>query len=100
VITLPVIALVALSMVSACADTEQPGAQTVPRQEPGWVWVGQGQPTNFGEDFAFCRRLLNEGRSIRPDITLSPISRGAESSYSDKRQYWDCMAARGWKQRG
>ncbi len=50
-----VAAAMALLLTAGCASKDEGAAKAEP-ESSGFVWAGQGEPSNFGMDQNFCTR--------------------------------------------
>jgi hypothetical protein len=92
---LKVSAVIALLACGACAQTSGKSGEVTPESQ-GFRWVGQGESTNFGADYNYCRNVIGYTAGTRYDTSVIGSREEARQSNADKRRFWDCMQGRGW----
>ena len=104
-------AVVTFAFLAGCS-TSQDWTKASP-ENAGYQWRGQGDPTNFGSTYDFCRNTIGSdtsaqrlqggagplttmtgGPNIIPgDKSANPQPRGTAAN---RRQFNECMASQGW----
>lgn len=97
--------MVVLVAAGCASDGEgESGAEATPESQ-GFVWVGQGEPTNFGRDQTFCTRTVgvvrtpigSQGADGSVDAMSTKRNVNLGSDFASKRRFWQCMQSRGWE---
>ncbi|MBL8658819.1 MAG: hypothetical protein JNM75_03575 [Rhodospirillales bacterium] len=100
-------AAMAVLLATGCASDDQ-GARKAQPESAGFVWAGQGEPSNFGMDQNFCSRnvgvtrapLGSQGVEGSIDAMSTQRNTALGSDYAAKRRFWQCMQSRGWELTG
>lgn len=98
-------AAVALMLAGACASDEEAAVEEQTPESQGFAWVGQGEPSNFATDYAFCRRTIgvertpqfSQGADGSIDAFSTQRRTSMRSDYATKRHFWMCMQSQGWE---
>lgn len=100
-------AAMAVLLAAGCASDDQ-GANKAQPESSGFVWAGQGEPSNFGMDQNFCSRgvgvvrtpMGSQGVDGSIDAMSTQRNTAIGTDYATKRRYWQCMQSRGWELTG
>lgn len=100
-------ATMAVLVAAGCASDDGGDARAAPESQ-GFVWVGEGEPTNFGSDQNFCMRTVgvvrtptfSQGADGSVDAMSTQRNTRIGSDYATKRRFWQCMRSRGWELAG
>lgn len=102
-------AAIAVLLVAGCAsgdDEDATGRDAgVSPESQGFVWVGEGEASNFGRDQNFCTRTVgvvrtpigSQGADGSVDAMSTQRNTNIGSDYATKRRFWQCMRSRGWE---
>lgn len=97
-------ATVAVLLAAGCASDDEDATSSVAPESQGFVWVGAGEPSNFGRDQNFCIRTVgvvrtptfSQGADGSIDAMSTQRNTNIGSDYGNKRRFWQCMRSRGW----
>ena len=104
--------IMALVVLAGCTSAEDEWSKASPENQ-GYQWRGQGDPSNFGSAYSFCRSTVGEetvGQRLEGGggpVTTMPggptvipgYQRGGQpvrATVANRRQFTDCMASQGW----
>lgn len=106
------VAVVALALLAGCTSSGEDWSKASSDNQ-GYQWRGQGEPSNFGSAYSFCRSTIAEetmgarlqggsgpmntvpgGPNVIPGYQQG--ARAARSNPVNRRQFNDCMASQGW----